>query len=167
MGYTNPFFQFGLDKLAARAVEAGVDGFIVPDLPAEESDEWAAPLREQGRDLIFFVAPTSTDTRLKTTGEKATGFIYCVSLTGITGARESMASTLAEYMARVRAVTDVPLVIGFGISTPEHVQEVAGIADGAIIGSALLNHLDTFAEDEEAAGAAEYIRTMRAATIKG
>ena len=164
MGYTNPFYQYGLEALAAKAAEVGIDGFIVPDLPAEESDEWVEPLRAQGRDLIFFVAPTSTDARLKTTAEKASGFIYCVSLTGVTGAREQMAGDLAEYIGRVRAVTDLPLVIGFGISTPAHVAEVAQIADGAIVASAMINHLDTFSEADEADAAIEYVKTMRAAT---
>lgn len=166
MGYANPFYQYGIEKLAARAVEAGVDAFIVPDLPAEESDEWAIPLRAQGRDLIFFVAPTSTDARLKTTAEKASGFIYCVSLTGVTGARDAMATDLAEYIGRVRAATDLPLVIGFGISTPAHVAEVARIADGAIVASAMINHLDTFSEEDEAEAAVEFIKMMKAATAK-
>ena len=166
MGYANPFYQFGLERLAERAVEAGVDAFIVPDLPAEESDEWLAPLRAKGLDLVFFIAPTSTDARLNTTSEKASGFIYCVSLVGVTGARDAMASDLAEYMGRVRAAIDLPLVIGFGVSTPAHVAEIAEIADGAIVASAMINHLDTFSEEDEAAAAIEFVRTLKAATAK-
>jgi tryptophan synthase alpha chain len=166
MGYTNPFYQYGLEKLAAKAAEVGVDGFIVPDLPAEESDEWATPFRANGRDLIFFVAPTSTPSRLKTTAEKASGFIYCVSLTGVTGAREAMASDLGEYIGRVRAATDLPLVIGFGVSTPAHVQEIAQIADGAIVASAMINHLDTFSEADEVEAAIAFVQRMKSATTK-
>lgn len=166
MGYANPFWQFGLEKLAARAAEVGVDGFIVPDLPAEEADEWVQAFRAAGRDLIFLVAPTSTEQRLQRVAEQASGFIYCVSLTGVTGARESLAADLADYIGRVRARTDLPLAIGFGISTPEHVAEVAGIADGAIVASALINYLDTLAESDEEAGAKEFVGNLRAATAK-
>lgn len=166
MGYANPFWQFGLDRLAARAAEAGVDGFIVPDLPAEESDEWTTEFRAQDRDLIFLVAPTSTKSRLEATAAKASGFIYCVSLVGVTGAREQLAADLAEYIGRVRAATDLPLVIGFGISTPQHVANVAEIADGAIVASAMINYLDTLPESEEVAGAMEFTRNLKAATGK-
>jgi tryptophan synthase alpha chain len=166
MGYANPFWQYGLEKLAARAADVGVDGFIVPDLPAEEADEWVKAFRAAGRDLIFLVAPTSTDQRLQRVAEQASGFIYCVSLTGVTGARESLAGDLADYIGRVRAKTDLPLAIGFGISTPEHVAEVATIADGAIIASALINYLDTLPEADEEAGAKEFVGKLRAATAK-
>jgi tryptophan synthase alpha chain len=141
MGYTNPFIQFGLDRLAEEAATVGVNGFIVPDLPFEESDEWAETFQRHGLDLIYMVAPTSTDARIAQVGERAKGFIYCVSLTGVTGAREKLADQLASYIERIRAQTDVPLAIGFGISTPEHVAQIAKIADGAIVASALINHL--------------------------
>ncbi len=166
MGYTNPFYQYGLEALAAKAAEVGVDGFIVPDLPAEESDEWSQPFRSHGRDLIFLVAPTSTDARLRTTAEKASGFIYCVSLVGVTGARDQLMNDLAEYISRVRAASDLPLVVGFGVSTPEHVAEIAGIADGAIVASAMINHLDAFSEADEADAARAFVSSMKNATQK-
>jgi len=166
MGYANPFWQYGLDKLAARAAEVGIDGFIVPDLPAEESEEWVTPFRAAGRDLIFLVAPTSTDARLARVAEQASGFIYCVSLVGVTGARDTLAADLADYIGRVRASIDLPLAIGFGVSTPEHVADIAKIADGAIVASALINYIDTLPESEEAAGAADFVRKLRAATVK-
>jgi tryptophan synthase alpha chain len=166
MGYTNPFYQFGLEALAAEAQAVGIDGFIVPDLPVEEADEWTDALRAAGRDLIFMVAPTSTEKRLEGVAERASGFIYCVSLVGVTGAREQLADDLATYIGRVRAKIDLPLVIGFGISTPAHVAEVAGLVDGAIVASALINYLDTLPLDEQVNGAISFTQALKAATGK-
>lgn len=166
MGYTNPFIQYGLEKLARDAAEVGVDGFIVPDLPVEEADEWTDALRAQGRDLILMLAPTSTEKRIEGVAAKASGFIYCVSLTGVTGARASVSDELPAYMERIRAKTDLPLAIGFGISTPAHVAQLAGYADGAIVASALINYLDTLPEAEQAAAATNFVADMRAATKK-
>jgi tryptophan synthase alpha chain len=166
MGYSNPFLQYGLDQLARTAAEAGVDGFIIPDLPLEESDEFAGPLRQHGRDLIFMVAPTSTDTRLREAAEKASGFIYCVSLTGVTGARSALAGGLGDYMARIRAVTTLPLAIGFGISTPDHVRDASAMADGVIVASALINHIDKVPVGHRAQAAEDFVRSMAAATAK-
>jgi tryptophan synthase alpha chain len=166
MGYTNPFFQYGLDRLAAEAVDAGVDGFIIPDLPLEESEEFAAPLREQGRDLIFLVSPTSTDARIEGVAQKATGFIYCVSLTGVTGARDRLWEGIGAYMQRIRAHTDLPLAIGFGISTPQHVAQAASMADGVIVASAMLNAIAAAPESEQVAVATSFISAMKTATYR-
>lgn len=166
MGYTNPFYQYGLERLARTAAEAGVDGFMIPDLPADESEEFAAPLRAHGRELIYFLAPTSTGRRIRDVASRATGFIYCVALTGITGAREKVSSTLPDFIARVRKETDVPLAVGFGISTPDHVRQVAAIADGAVVASALINHLDQLPEAEQAAAATAFVRKLADATKK-
>jgi tryptophan synthase alpha chain len=166
MGYTNPFYQFGLERLAETAAEVGIDGFIIPDLPADESEEFAAPLRKHGRDLIFLLAPTSTDARVKDAADRATGFIYCVSVTGTTGARDKLWDGLPGYIARVRSHTDLPLAIGFGISTPEHVRQASAIADGVVIGAALINHLDSLPESEQVAGMTAWVRTRVDATIK-
>jgi tryptophan synthase alpha chain len=166
MGYSNPFFQYGPEKLAKEAADAGVDGFIIPDLPLEESDEFAEPLRRHGRDLIFLVAPTSTDARIREVARRATGFIYCVSLTGVTGARDSLSEGLAAYIARVRGMTDLPLAVGFGISTPEHVREVAALADGVIVASALINHIDSVPPEQQATAATEFVRSLAQATSK-
>ena len=160
MGYTNPFYQYGYDRLAADAAEIGVDGFIVPDLPAEESDRFLEACRAHGRDLIFLVAPTSTDERLRLIAERASGFVYCVSLTGVTGARSDMAAGLPEYIARVRATTDLPLVVGFGISTAEHVATVGKHADGAIIASAMINAIEVLPPAEQPAAAAAFMRGL-------
>jgi len=166
MGYTNPFFQYGLDRLAATAAEVGVDGFIVPDLPTEESDPWVAALRAQDRDLIFLLSPTSTARRIDEVAKRASGFVYCVSLTGVTGAREQLSDELPAYIARVRSATELPLAIGFGISTPAHVQGVAALADGAIVASALINHLDTVPAERQAEEAELFVRALRDATAR-
>jgi tryptophan synthase alpha chain len=167
MGYSNPFLQFGIERLAKEAESAGVDGFIIADLPLEESSEFAEPLRRHGRDLIFMVAPTSTDARLRHAAELASGFIYCVSLVGVTGARENLSIGLEDYMRRVRSFTSLPLAVGFGISTPGHVRETSALADGVIVASALINHIDSVPEGQQAAAAEAFVRLLAAATAKG
>lgn len=142
MGYFNPILRYGLDAFVAACAEAGIDGLIVPDLPPEESDELAASCRHYGRDLIMLLAPTSTDARIADVARRASGFIYCIALTGITGARAHLQTGLAGYIARVRQHTDLPLAIGFGIANADHVAEVARIADGAVVASALLDRLE-------------------------
>lgn len=166
MGYVNPFFQYGIDKLAEDAARIGVDGFIIPDLPIEESDDFRLPLAAQGVDLIYMVAPTSTDRRIAQVAERASGFVYCVALTGVTGARTSMAENVGPYMEKVRASIDTPLVIGFGISTPDHVRQAAELADGVIVASAMINYLDTLPLDEQPAAATRFVREFADATGK-
>ena len=146
MGYYNPMLQYGLERFCADAAEAGLDGLIVPDLPAEESPDLHAACQAHALDLIFLLAPTSTDERIRDVARLATGFIYCVSLTGITGARAELPQELPHFLARVRATTQTPLAVGFGISEPRHAQQVAEIADGVVIGSALLNIVERAAE---------------------
>jgi tryptophan synthase alpha chain len=133
----------------------------------EESGEFAEPLRRHGRDLIFMVAPTSTDARLRQAAELASGFIYCVSLIGVTGARENLSIGLEDYMRRVRSFTSLPLAVGFGISTPGHVRETSALADGVIVASALINHIDSVPEGQQAAAAEAFVRLLAAATAKG
>jgi len=159
MGYYNPILQYGPERFAADCAAVGVDGVIVPDLPTEESDELLAACRAHGRDLVFLIAPTSTDRRIADVAARASGFIYCVSLTGVTGARQNLPS-LEAYLGRVRAKTDLPLAIGFGISTPEHVRQVGAVADGAIVASALINHLDRLPEAEQPAAAEAFVRNL-------
>ncbi len=161
MGYYNPILKYGVERFVADCAAAGVDGFIVPDLPIEESDTLRDACVAHGRDLIFMVAPTSTDDRLAAAAGRGTGFLYCVSVTGVTGARASMSQTLGEYIARVRRHTDLPLAIGFGISTPDHVRQVGEIADGAIVGAALINALTAVSDDEKPAAAAGFVRFLR------
>lgn len=167
MGYTNPFFQYGLERLAADAAEAGVDGFLIPDLPSDESGEFQTPFEARGLALIQFLAPTSTPRRIRDVAARAAGFIYCVSLTGVTGARDTLSESLPEYIARIRAETEIPLAIGFGIKTPEHVAAAAKLADGVIVASALINYLDTLPVADWPAAAEHYVRTMADATVRG
>lgn len=160
MGYVNPMLRYGIERLAADSAAAGVDGYIVPDLPAEESDELLGPLRAQGVDLVFFLAPTSTEQRIEEVARRATGFIYCVSTTGVTGARAALPD-LQQYIGRIRSRTETPIAIGFGISSPEHVKQVGQVADGAVVASAMINFLDTVPEAEQSAAAEQYVRGMR------
>ncbi len=160
MGYYNPILQYGPARFAADAAAAGVDGVIVPDLPTEESDELLEACRSHGRDLIFLLAPTSTDARIADVAARAGGFVYCVSLTGVTGARTEFPD-LSNYLTRVRRHTDLPLAIGFGISTAAHVRQVGAIADGAVVASALINHLEALPPAEQPAAAEAFVRALR------
>jgi monofunctional chorismate mutase len=160
MGYFNPMLQYGLEELARDSAAAGVDGYIVPDLPAEESDELLEACRRHGLDLVFLLAPTSTDERIAAVAERASGFVYCVSLTGVTGQRAALPD-LRAYLARVRARTDLPLAIGFGVSTPEHVRQVGEVADGAVVASALINFLDTIPDADQLMAAEQFVRGLR------
>lgn len=157
MGYLNPMLQYGVERFCAEAGAAGVDGLIVPDLPPEEASDLHAACQRHGLDLIPFLAPTSTPERVAQVAEQATGFIYCVSLTGVTGARSNLPSDLPAFLSRVRARTATPLVVGFGIARPEHAQQVAQIADGIAVGSALLNVVE---QDGDVAG---FVHSLRAA----
>ncbi len=138
MGYYNPVLQMGIDEFARRAAIAAIDGVIVPDLPPEEGDELHLALRAHEIDLIFLLSPASDATRIKLVTARTSGFQYLVSLLGVTGARDRLPDDLNAFVARVRAQTDLPLAVGFGISTPGQAAQVAQIADGIIVGSALL-----------------------------
>jgi tryptophan synthase alpha chain len=141
MGYYNPMLAYGLEKFVRDAREAGVDGFIVPDLPPEESGVFVRVIRESSLQesplpQITMLAPTTPDERMETIARNAKGFIYFVSVTGVTGARTGIPEGLAELIARVRQHTSVPVCVGFGIGTPEQARAVGTIADGVIVGSA-------------------------------
>ncbi len=138
MTYYNPLFAYGLDRFVQDAVAAGIDGLIVPDLPPEEADELEAFCRTAGLATVYLLAPTSTEERIRQVAARATGFIYLVSVTGITGARSELPPDLARFVERVRRHTDLPLAVGFGIGTREQAAAVAGFADGVIVGSALV-----------------------------
>ena len=138
MGYYNPFFQFGIENMCEKAKSAGADGFIVVDLPPEEGAELAKSCNKYGLSNIPLIAPTTTDQRIGHLASTASTFIYCVSKTGVTGASAELPPDLSEFVARVRAQTDLPLAVGFGISTPAMVQSVAKVGDGVVVGSAIL-----------------------------
>lgn len=161
MGYFNPVVKYGLERYIVDAADAGVDGFIIPDLPIEESDRVREAARAKGIDLIYMAAPTTTEARLEQIGEKGSGFVYCVAVTGVTGARESLSASLGDHLGRVRRHTDLPLAVGFGISTPEHVAEVGKVADGAIVASAMINYTDGFPLKEQPERAARFVRYLK------
>lgn len=138
MSYANPLMAYGTAQFVRDAKVAGADGLIVPDLPPEEAHYFADVCAAEGLALIFFLAPTSNEKRIALTAKNATGFIYVVSLTGITGARTELPADLKEFIERIRAQTDTPLVLGFGISRPEQVRSLHGLVDGFIVGSALV-----------------------------
>ncbi len=160
MGYYNPILQYGVEAFARDAAAVGLDGVIVPDLPIEESDELWTACRAHGRDLIFMLAPTSTTERIEQIAERASGFVYCVSLTGVTGSRSELPD-IRPYLERIRQRTAVPLVIGFGVSTPEHVHHVAATADGVAVGSALINALERASPAEMPAAAQSFLEWLK------
>jgi tryptophan synthase alpha chain len=139
MGYYNPMLSYGLEKFVCDAAEAGADGFIIPDLPMEESEEFTSVVgadRDPPLLLIQMLAPTSSPERMEMVARNAAGFIYLVSVTGVTGTRQSLAEGLDALIARVREHSSVPVCVGFGISTPEQARQVGALADGVIVGSA-------------------------------
>jgi tryptophan synthase alpha chain len=160
MGYYNPILQMGQERFAHRAAVAGVDGVIVPDLPPEESDVLRSALQAREIDLIFLLPPTSGDGRVQFVTGHTSGFLYLVSLTGVTGARDHLPPDLESFVARVRSATELPLAVGFGISTPAQAAQVARIADGVIVGSALIKAIGTGEDPLVAAGA--FIASLRA-----
>lgn len=143
--YFNPLLQFGLDRLAREARIAGVDAVLVTDLVPEEAETFKQALRAEDLDVIFLVAPTSTDERLRMISERASGFIYAVSRAGVTGARDDVSLQAKELVARVRLVSDLPVAVGFGISNAQQVADVWRFADAAVVGSAIVAEIDKLA----------------------
>jgi tryptophan synthase alpha chain len=141
-GYYNPFFRFGLEKFAREAAHAGADGVLCVDLPPEESGELKHWTNAFGLDLIFLLSPTSDARRIQRVARASRGFIYYVSVTGVTGARRSFDDRLRSQVARVRRESSLPIGVGFGISTPEQAAWIAGFADAAVVGSALVERIE-------------------------
>ena len=139
MGYYNPIYIYGTETFLTDAKATGVDGLIIVDLPPEEVDELWKPAREAGIDFIFLTAPTSDDARLPTIIARASGFVYYVSITGITGTRSADIADVRKSVERIRKYTDLPIGVGFGIKTPEQAAEIASVADAAVVGSALVD----------------------------
>ena len=166
--YFNPILQMGLGKFAAAAAAAGADGVLVTDVTPEEGGEYRAAMRARGLDTIFLAAPTSTDARLALIAEASSGFLYLISRTGVTGARESLPQELPALARRVRRFTKLPLAIGFGISLPAHVAALGGIADAAVVGSALVSEIEKATTPEEAARAvADRVRLLKRGAREG
>ncbi len=145
--YLNPLLSLGLERLGDELRSAGVDGVLATDLVPEEADEFRAAMRAAGIDLIFLVAPTSTDERIKLVTEASSGFVYAVSRTGVTGVQQSLSEAAANLVQRVRRFTDLPVAVGFGVSTPEHVAEVWQHADAAVVGSRIVAEIANNAGD--------------------
>jgi len=139
MGYYNPIYIYGVDAFLADASKAGVDGLIIVDLPPEEEGELCVPALEAGVNFIYLTAPTTDDARLPRVVEKASGFVYFVSITGITGTRSAAIEDVERHVNRIKSHTDLPVAVGFGIRTPEQAGEIAGVADAAVVGSALVD----------------------------
>jgi len=158
MTYYNPVFNYGISDFCNSCARVDIDGLIVPDLPPEESTELDKATRKQDIDLIYLMSPTSTEERLKLVVEKSEGFVYLVSVTGITGARNKLPDGLEAFVNRVRNITGKPLCVGFGISTPDQASRVGDIADGIIIGSKIIQLME---EDDSLEKVAEFVRELR------
>jgi tryptophan synthase alpha chain len=141
MSYVNPILSYGPERFAADAASAGVAGVILPDLPPEEGESVVAALHGHGLATVFMVAPTSSEERIRLICDASSGFVYCVTLTGITGVRADLPEGIAELIGRVQAHTGLPVAAGFGISTPAHIASLRGIADAAAVGSAVVREL--------------------------
>lgn len=159
MTYFNPVFSYGLEEFCSACASSGVSGLIIPDLPPEEGSELEAITQRQNLDLIYLLAPTSTEERIRLVAQRSRGFIYLVSLTGVTGARDKLSSGLEAFVARVRKVATQPLCVGFGISTPEQVRHVARIADGVIVGSRIIQLME--AKDNFISLVSNFIKRLR------
>jgi tryptophan synthase alpha chain len=164
--YANPLLRMGIDRFAETAAEAGVDGVLALDLPIEEAGEFRATLSAAGLDTIFRLSPTTTDARIRKAGELGSGFLYGISRLGVTGARDRVASGADVLVKRIREHTTLPIALGFGISRPEHVAEVAAYADAAVVGSALVALIaEAGASADLAMRVEDYVRWLKGASI--
>ena len=151
MGYYNPIYRYGAERFCRDAFAAGVDGLITVDLPPEEDEELHAPARATGIDLVSLTAPTSDDKRLPVVLRRATGFVYHVSIAGITGTKSADITDVAKAVARIRHHTPLPVAVGFGIKTPEQAADVARVADAAVVGTALVQRVASFLDEKNRA----------------
>jgi len=158
MTYFNPVFSYGLEEFSVACNRAGVDGLVIPDLPPEEGSELEGITRGQDLDLIYLLAPTSTKERIRLVAERSRGFIYLVSVTGVTGARDRLPADLEAFVSRVKKVATQPLCVGFGISTPEQASRVARIADGVIVGSRIVQYMEA---DDSLLSVGNFIKELR------
>ncbi len=167
MGYYNPVLSYGLERFCATAKSHGVSGLIIPDLPPEEADPLQVAAWRNGLALMFLVPPTTPDERIAAIAQRTAkgpgGFVYCVSLSGVTGSRKDLPPHLHSFIERVRRYTSakqLPLVVGFGLSTPEHIAQVTSYAEGAAVGSALVNLIDRYEEDQQVEAVRHYIQSL-------
>jgi tryptophan synthase alpha chain len=157
--YLNPILQFGLDRFCAAAAEAGVDGALVTDLPIEEAGDYLKAMKAHKLAPIFLAAPTSTDERLRQIAKHSRGFVYAISRTGITGARQEVAGDAHSLVERLRSFTRLPIAVGFGVSTPEQFREVGSFADAAVVGSAIVQRIEQN-RGREAAAVSEFLSSL-------
>jgi len=162
--YFNPILQYGLEKFAASAAPAGVDGALVVDLTPEEAENYVRAMRAQNLDTVFLASPTSTDARLERAAQLSTGFLYLISRTGVTGERSEMACSVRPLAERVRRLTSLPLAVGFGISTAAQVREVQSHADAAVVGSAVVHAIEEHYSQEGPAAIEQFVRGLKAGT---
>jgi len=163
--YYNPVLRYGLDRFAQEAAAAGFTACLMTDLPPDEADEWLQHARRYALQPIFLLTPTSTTERIRLVAARGQGFIYCVSRTGVTGARDQLPPDLPALIQRIREHTALPIAVGFGISKPDHVRQIAEIADGAVVGSQLVQYLHDFADSPNwQAAIGEYLRGLKQAT---
>lgn len=160
MGYYNPILAYGVESFITKAARAGVNGLIIVDLPPEEGEAVKNKCTENDLDLVMLLTPTSTNERIERISAQASGFIYCVSITGVTGARSSLPTTLPTLVQRIRERTDLPIAIGFGISQREHIQSLAKYADGAVVGSAIIDAIDRATPEERVNKVQEFMKTL-------
>jgi tryptophan synthase alpha chain len=173
MGYYNPILAYGLERFCLDAAASGVCGLIIPDLPPEEAEPLQKFATRSGLALIFLIPPTTPDERVASIARLAStipgSFIYCVSLSGVTGVRETLPPNLPAFISRVHGYTNVyglPVAVGFGLSTPEHISAVVQLVEGAVVGSALVRLLDQYDEQEQVEAVRDYIQQLRAATVR-
>ncbi|MDD6069863.1 MAG: tryptophan synthase subunit alpha [Clostridiales bacterium] len=164
MTYANPIYVYGKERFMKRCAEVGIDGVIVPDIPFEEKAELSGVCKENGIDLISMIAPTSAD-RIETIAKEAEGFIYCVSSLGVTGVRSEINTDIGAMVAHVKTVTDTPVAVGFGISTPEQAKKMAALSDGAIVGSAIVKIVAQYGKDA-VPHVADYVKKMKAGVLE-
>ncbi len=158
--YLNPILRFGLERFCDAAKNSGVDGALVTDLPVEEAGEYLRLMHERDLATVFLAAPTSTDARLKRIAAASSGFVYAVSRTGVTGARKNLTGDARELVRRLRRFTKLPIAVGFGISTPEQVAELAQFADAAVVGSAIVYLVEHSSEARAADAVGDFVRSL-------
>ena len=164
MGYYNPIYSRGVARFLAEAKDAGIDGMIIVDLPPEEDSELCIPAQEAGLNFIRLATPTTDAMRLPKVLQNTSGFVYYVSITGITGAAEAQASDVAPEVARIKASTDLPVIVGFGVKTPETAQAVASVADGTVVGSAIVAKM---AAGESAKDVLSFVKSLADGAHRG
>jgi tryptophan synthase alpha chain len=165
MGYLNPVYAYGYDSFCLDAAQAGVDGVLLVDMPPEESRELTVPARLNGLDVIFLLTPTSDASRISAVDKLGSGFVYYVTVTGVTGARVSVSGTLAQELSRVKQTISLPVMAGFGISTPEQAAEVGRLADGVVVGSAIVKLFEQYDGEELKKQLRQYVSGLKQALL--